>query len=269
MTISTAARTTSHRTLGWVLGSALLLAPAGAAAQSPLLLAPAAAAAQAPQRPADRPAVTAEGERWYREGQAITFRGSFYYATGAEVFFNPYEMDRTGSYRGIPLYSMARDPAVVVYVPVSLGLMQPYERRPERNVSTSSPADRVASLSGTGLQIAGPAYLESPDPHHAYSVRRVALPATMADAGPESPRLPGPLTTALEPTGLNAFYVDYHGRRWFNSGRAVLLVPSAFTRIDDYIGFSTYVGKELSFDTIYIVVADTAPGLLTPYTTRE
>jgi hypothetical protein len=256
MTIRTAARTISHRTLGWVLGGALLLAPT-------------AAAAQARPRPADRPAVTAEGERWYLEGQAITFRGNFYYATGAEVFFNPYEMDRTGSYRGIPLYSMMREPAVVLYVPVSLGLMQPYERRPEGNFAASSQADRVASLGGAGLQIAGPAYLESPDPHHAYSVRRVGLPATMADSGPESPRMTGPITTALEPTGLNAFYVDYHTRRWFNSGRAVLLVPSAFIRIDDYRGFPTYVGKDQSFDTIFIVVAETAPGLLTPYSTRE
>jgi hypothetical protein len=256
MTISTAARTTSHRTLGWVLGTALLLTPAVAAAQPG-------------PRPADRPAVTAEGERWYLEGQALTFRGSFYYATGAEVFFNPYQMDRIGSYRGVPLYSTMREPALVVYVPVSLGLMQPYERRPEGHVATSSAADRVASLGGAGLQIAGPAYLESADPHYAYGVRRVPLPATMADAGPEIPRLPGPLTTALEPTGLNAFYVDYHTRRWFNSGRAVLLVPSAFIRIDDYRGFPTYVGKDQSFDTIFIVVAETAPGLLTPYSTRE
>jgi hypothetical protein len=257
MKISDTRRKTVHRSLGWVLGAALLLTPV-------------AAAAQAAQRPADRPTVTAEGERWYLEGQPITLRGGSYYAVGAQVFFNPYEMGRTGSYRGVPLYTTTREPSDAIYVPVALGLMQPYQRRRDGDVSSPSLNRRSseATLSGAGIQIAGPAYLESPDPHYAYGVRRVGLPATTVDGEPESPRSPGPLTTALEPTGLNAFYVDYHGRRWFNSGRATLLVPSAFTRIDDYSGFPVYVAND-AFATIFIVVAETAPGLLTPYSTRE
>jgi len=92
--------------LGWVLGCVVLLMPA-------------AASAQATHRPTRAPIVTAENERWYLEGQSITYGGSVYYPAGAAVFFNPYEMARSGDYKGIPLYAMkTRDPFDVVFVPV-------------------------------------------------------------------------------------------------------------------------------------------------------
>ena len=51
--------------------------------------------------------MTAENERWYLEGQPITFQGGLYYPAGAPVFFNGNEMARTGDYLGVPLYLLA------------------------------------------------------------------------------------------------------------------------------------------------------------------
>jgi len=51
--------------LGWVLGCVVLLMPG-------------AASAQATHRPTRAPVVTAENERWYLEGQPITYWGSVY-----------------------------------------------------------------------------------------------------------------------------------------------------------------------------------------------
>jgi hypothetical protein len=48
-------------------------------------LTPIAAAAQVTYRPTPTPIVTAENERWYLEGQPITFSGSIYYLSGAAV----------------------------------------------------------------------------------------------------------------------------------------------------------------------------------------
>ena len=46
------------------------------------------------------------------------------------MFFNRYQMVRSGSYRGIGLYTdSTQDASGIVYVPVAGGLMQPYERR--------------------------------------------------------------------------------------------------------------------------------------------
>ena len=248
--------------LGWALGCAILTMPA-------------AAPAQVLMRPAERPLVTAENERWYLEGQAITFSGSIYDPAGAAVFFNPYEMVRTGAYEGVPLFSKAtRDPFGVVYVPVARGLMQPYERRGEGDVSSypSSFAGHRDSegWSGNGRQAAGP-----PTGGDVYSSHGDAgvddAGASMGRWGrtPASAPVPalaaGPLATALKPTGLNAFYIQYQGRRWFSSGPAVPLDESNFSRSGEYRGFAVYVAGSQAADTIYVAVAADATSWLTPY----
>ena len=80
--------------LGWAFACAMLLFPLTTTAQVTM-------------RPTNRPVVTAENERWYMEGQAITFSGGVYYPAGAPVYFNGNEMVMTGDYRGIPLYIIA------------------------------------------------------------------------------------------------------------------------------------------------------------------
>ena len=87
-----------------------------------VLLMPVAASAQASTGRLARRLCTAESERWYLEGQPITYWGSVYYPAGPAVFFNPYEMARSGHYKAIPLYAMkTRDLFDVVFVPMVQG----------------------------------------------------------------------------------------------------------------------------------------------------
>jgi hypothetical protein len=256
--------------LGWVLGVLVFLTPLTAAAQATL-------------RPAHRPLVTAENEPWYLEGKAIANGGITYYPAGAAVFFNPYEMVRTGDYRGIPLYAMkTRAPFDIVFVPVAGGLLQPYERRREGEVAgtvgssaPSFPVDRdIEAATWDYLpQAAGSPVVREFYPSYGYGVSDTgaepSVPETRAAEGASPAVRPhGPLTTALRPTGLNAFYIEYQGRRWFSSGPTVLLEPS-FTRAGDYHGFPVYVGRDQQPETIYVTVASGVTGLLTPYSTRK
>ena len=259
-----------QRALAWLLGCAVVLMPMTAAAQATL-------------RPAERPLVTAENERWYLEGQPITYSGSIYYQAGAAVFFNPYEMVRTGDYRGIPLYALTtRDPYGVVYLPVARGLMQPYERRRDGdaagtvgNSAPSFPVDRdsEATLPDSGLQAQGPpdlSWFGDAASYGATDDRSGARSSTgTGSVAPAASRPAGPLTTALKPTGLNAFYIEYEGRRWFAGGPAVVLDPAGFSRAGDYHGFPVYVVKGQQSDAIYVAVSQEANGLLTPYSPRK
>ena len=87
------------------------------------------AAAQSVLRPTPQPIVTAENEPWYLSGEPITYAGNLYYPAGAQVFFNPNEMVRSGFHMGVPLYTRTTiEPFSVVYVPLAGGRMQPYER---------------------------------------------------------------------------------------------------------------------------------------------
>src|SRR3990170_2221744 len=88
------------------------------------------AAAQIQSRPTDPPLVTALNESWYQLREPLQFAGELYYPAGAAVFFNGNTMVRTGHYNGVPLYAdTTLEPFSRVFVPVSRGLMQPYERQ--------------------------------------------------------------------------------------------------------------------------------------------
>ena len=95
-----------------------------------LLLLPIAAAAQMTMRPTPVPVVTAENTSWYLAGEPIMYSGSIYYPAGPEIYFNPYEMVRSGEFRGVPFYSRTTiEPFSKVFVPLPGGRMLPYERR--------------------------------------------------------------------------------------------------------------------------------------------
>src|SRR5690242_12679083 len=96
-----------------------------------LLLAFAApAAAQISSRPTDPPLVTAAAESWYQLREPLQLAGELYYPAGAAQFFNGNTMVRTGHYNGIPIYADTTvEPFSIVLVPISRGLLQPYERR--------------------------------------------------------------------------------------------------------------------------------------------
>ena len=88
------------------------------------------ASAQVLSRPTDPPLVTAVNESWYLSREPILFAGDLYYPAGAQVFFNGNRMVRTGYYNGVPIFTDTTiEPFSILLVPVSRGLMQPYERR--------------------------------------------------------------------------------------------------------------------------------------------
>ena len=105
---------------------------ASTAAITPLLLSLAGAGlhAQMNMRTTPSPLVTAENEGWYQRGDPVMYAGDVYYPAGPQVYFNPNEMVRSGVFLGVPIYTRTTiEPFSIVYVPVSHGLMQPYERR--------------------------------------------------------------------------------------------------------------------------------------------
>src|SRR6478672_5750954 len=94
-----------------------------------VLLLCSAAEAQMTWQPTQPPLVTADNETWYRSGAAIEWNGDFYLPAGAPQAFNRYQMVRSGSYRGVPLYTdTTLEPNSIVFVPIAGGRMQPYER---------------------------------------------------------------------------------------------------------------------------------------------
>jgi hypothetical protein len=231
-------------------------------------------------RPAPAPVITADNEEWYLAGEPITFSGSVYYPAGALVFFNPYEMVRTGEFRGIPLYSRTTiEVYSKVYVPLSGGLMKPYERPRSGDLAgtagstmpafpVATPAEAMQQVGTLGVaQAAAPptmyAVVVGYDLPTAVGLAVPTLPPAAAAAEPEPPR--GPLASAREPEGLNALFVEYRDRRWLSSGRPVPLDASRFRRIGDLAGFPVYALREGDEKTIYVAVSREASASIAPY----
>jgi hypothetical protein len=252
--------------------------------------------AQSTLQPAPRPLVTAENEGWYLAGEPITFAGNFYYPAGPQVFFNGNEMVRSGFYLGIPLYSRTTaEPYSVVYVPLSGGLMQPYERRRAGDVagtvgSTAPEYPVRLAAEQRGDVSAGPAGIAqaaAPPTEPPFSnapatatranvvmppfpeLARAAAVGTIGNTAARQPAAPARSRTAVKPKGVNGVFIEYEHRRWFNSGPAVLLDLGRYTRVGDYRGFDVYQEHGPRTDTIYVQLAHGVPSFATPYTLRR
>jgi len=241
--------------------------------------------AQVVWQPTAPPLVTAENEPWYRTADAIIWSGDYYYPAGAMVYFNANQMVRSGSYRGIPLYTDAtRDANSVVYVPLSGGLMQPYERRrtgdlagTTGNMAPSFPID--IGKQGTARDAIAVDLAQNPGPPS------YARPYDVAPLGPEPAELPlepsvstlatagrsitlaprEAFSSASRPKGVNGIWVRFDGRDWFASGPAEVFDAATFTQRGSYHGFSVY-SRRGETGTIYI---PSVPGLVTPYSRRK
>src|SRR4051812_14299630 len=111
------------------------------------------AAAQIQSRPTDAPIVTADNDAWYLRGEPVQFDGDVYYSAGPAVFFNGNTMVRSGHFNGVPLYTDTTvEPYSIVYVPLSRGLMQPYEL-PRRGALAGTTGSRAPSFP---VQVASP-----------------------------------------------------------------------------------------------------------------
>lgn len=254
--------------------------------------------AQTSALPSPAPLVTAENEPWYQSGEPLTYDGNFYYPTGALTAFNRNEMVRSGFYRGIPLYTRTTwEPYSVVFVPLSSGFMQPYQRRRAGeiggtigSIGPGFPVERADTSRAltTGLQAAGPP-TNLPDtptgrtpvagepgsvgtsgvvaPAVAVPADSVATESRPAAAGRVVvlPR-PRPLITIARPSGVNGAFVEFNEARWYSRGPAVEL-DSGHMRIGEYRGLPVYA-RNGDRSAIFIPVTADAPTLLTPYTRR-
>jgi hypothetical protein len=245
-----------------------------------LVTAPAIALAQVVWQPASPPLVTAENEPWFVGADPIIWAGAYFYPAGPRVFFNGNQMVRSGSFRGIPLYTDAtRDAISVVYVPLVGGLMQPYERRRTGELAGTTGNTTPAFPTEIGREGIPPEGIAvdiaqnpgPPDFARPYDVAPLrggpAVPRAVASEAVESasrsivyaPR------TGARPRGLNAIWVEFDGRRWFASGPAVAFDAAKFSERGRYHDFPVYSRKGES-GTIYIA---SVPGLVTPYKQRK
>jgi hypothetical protein len=248
-----------------------------------LTLFAAAPAAQVQSRPTDAPIVTADNESWYIAGEPIQFAGDVYYQAGATVFFDGNKMVRSGHFDGVPLYSDATvEPYSLVYVPVSGGLMQPYERLRDGALAgtTGSHAPsfpvRVAAASTTPLDVAIPASA-LPVPGGALSaytpegMRGTSGTSSLARvvgmsgivAAPVL-RTPGrtSIVTVIRPQSNDGVWVSYLGEKWVSAGGPVPLTSGGFRRVGSYDGFPVFAREGTADQVIYLPARE---GLVAPY----
>ena len=236
------------------------------------------------------PTVTAENETWFLARDPISLSGALYYPGGPQVFFNRYEMVRSGYYRGIQIYiKSTQEPFSIVFVPVAGGLMQPYERRRSGDLAGTVgstmpsfpgvvPTDQQTVASGftegisqaagppTGGGLVGSSY---PGTASMIGVNQAPASPDVGTAGGVPDRKVGSLASAQEPAGLNGVFVQYDGRRWFSSGPAIPLNAGRLTRIGEHQGFPVYADRAKPGATIYIAVAKADEAMVAPYTARR
>lgn len=240
--------------------------------------------AQVQSRPTDQPIVTADNESWYQNSEAIEYAGDLYYPTGARVFFNGNQMIRSGHYNGVPIYTdTTLEPYSVIYVPLSRGQMQPYERPRTGSLAgttaSRTPAFPVSETDSTSsLPQAGSAPTALPVPNGAigvYTPDRVAgtggnvVPSAVGTGGvapPPSRPQHSALVTIGHPAGNDGLWISYLGERWISSGAAVPLSADDFRAVGSYSGFPVFARRGTSEQVIYL---PTRAGLIAPYKLKQ
>jgi hypothetical protein len=252
-----------------------------------MLFAAAPAEAQVQSRPTDAPTVTADNESWYVEREPIQFAADLYYPAGAAVFFDGNTMVRSGHFKGVPLYSDTTvEPYSIVYVPVSRGLMQPYERLrdgalagttgsrapsfPVRVTATSTLAPEAA-IPPSGLPVPIGALSESAPRGVTGTPGTFAVPRAVGTAGIAPAailHMPArtSIVTVIRPQNNDGVWVSYLGEKWVNAGGAVLLTPVGFRQVGSYDGFPVFAREGTADQVIYL---PTRAGLVAPYRLKQ
>jgi hypothetical protein len=239
-------------------------------------------------QPTPAPLVTAESETWFRAGEPIVFAGGLFYPAGALIHFLPNEMVRTGMYRGVPLYARTTiEVFSVVFVPVSGGLMQPYERRRDFDLAgtqgSSAPAISPALAPSVGPTTAASPF-GAPSPVMAQAAAPPVIgapiifdeplrPTAIGTPEPSQPAAAQPVaTTGTTPLRIrrgaaNAIYVEFDNARWFSSGFPVSLDTRTLTQVGETHGFPVYATRR-GASTIYVPIARGAD-TYAPYSKRK
>lgn len=241
------------------------------------------------------PAVTAASAAWQLNGQPIFHAGRLYYPAGATVFFDGRVMTRTGSYDGVPLYSnVTLEPFSIVYVPIGGGLMRPYERRRDGEL-TGTVGSRTPSFPiGRDVELSADTDVEwmqryvPGDPSPRLDRDYVLVPRAMISERwrrqqpePEEPFVaagavmvspPGQETSSTpalalpQRSAVEGMWIEFANARWFSAGRAVDPDATRFERVGDYRGFPVYRERGGPVTRIYVTV--TTDGPLAPYDRR-
>ncbi len=244
------------------------------------VLVPTVGNAQVYMRPAEPPKVTAAGASWQINGEPVLFAGDFYFPAGATVFFDGNVMARSGTYRGVPLYTDATlEPHSVVFVPIGGKLMRPYERKragelagtegsrapsfpPQRDVEASVASD-TADIQTPPLRSVATAGVPESDRPVGTGGSIVPTPARSAVTAPiERRSRRSAIETIPAPRSNAGVWIEFGGARWHSAGRAVTYSPERFTPIGSYHGLVVY--RDAS-DPSLIYVPAVEDGPLAPY----
>jgi hypothetical protein len=244
------------------------------------------AAAQISLSPTPAPIAVADDEPWFQSREAILFGGNWYFPAGARVYFNRNEMVPTGIHGTVMLYVRTTyEPYSVIFVPLSGGLMQPYERRRAGDlagtVGSTTPSFPVESTAeaanaGTaGVARAGgpPTSVGSRPPAVASSIgtgpEPVAQPTsgTLVQEPPRTPRGRNRSLSAEKPEGLNGIFVSFGGERWFSSGPAIPLDTARLTRVGQ-IGEAAVYRDPANRAAIYVASTGSSGTLVAPFKRR-
>jgi hypothetical protein len=254
-----------------------------------LTLVPAPAIAQVQYRATDVPIVTADNESWYLNRESIQFAGDIYDRAGAAVFFNGNTMVRSGHVNGVPLYTdTTLEPFSVVYVPLTRGLMQPYER-PRQGTLAGTTGSRApsfpVSINATSTPLPQAATPPSAPPVPIGAVGVYAPERTMPAAGTSWPSPVGTgafgaavpsvsqasrnrqtVATADRPQTNDGLWIPYLGEKWISAGRAVPLTEDSFRVIGRYEGFPVFARRDRGEQIIYL---PTREGVVAPYRLKQ
>ncbi len=242
------------------------------------------AAAQIQNRPTDPPLVTAANDSWYILGEPLQFAGELYYRAGATVFFNGNSMVRTGHYNGVPLYADTTvEPFSVILVPISRGVLQPYER-PRRGELAGTSGSRAPSFptalrpDATVVAMAPAPPTAPPVPVGAISVytpdRPSPIVAVTREVAGTTGFLPTPMSrgsaaappvTVRRPEGNDGIWIRFLDMRWVSAGNSVSAIGN-FERVGEYAGLPVFRRRDADEPVIYL---PTAAGRFAPYRARE
>jgi hypothetical protein len=252
------------------------------------MAAPGPAHAQISLSPTPSPIAVADDEPWFQTREAILFGGTLYFPAGARVYFNRNEMVPTGSHGTVMLYVRTTyEPNSVIFVPLSGGLMQPYERRRAGDlagtVGSTTPSFPVestaeaASAGTAGLARAGgpPTSVGSRTPAVVSALGTGPEPAAQPTSGtvaPTAARTPSPpgrnrSLSAAKPEGLNGIFVTFGGERWFSNGPAIALDTARLTRVGQ-IGETAVYRDPANSAAIYVASSGSSGTLVAPFARR-
>jgi len=257
-----------------------------------LAVIPSAASAQIIWQPAPPPALTAENTSWFIAREPVVWNGALYYPAGTPRALNRYQMVRSGSYRGISLYTDPMlEPNSTVFVPLAGERVQPYERPGAGMLAGTqgrpSPAPTDIDALGNGGVAPGPGVPAMAPPYDpatvAVPVVVVTAPPALVDTAPSAPPVPvgtsgrsaaltaartvsapRTVTTVVPPTGANTIWIEYDGRKWYAAKRSIAYDASLLNEVGTYHGWTVYSPK----DDPSIIYIPSMPGRLSAYKRR-